>query len=74
MSALKTVIGQAMLRRFEEAYQRYGESFNPDVVWDAADEVVAALVEELTGQTATVKRHHQFVGSMGIDLNSEVLR
>lgn len=74
MSDLRDKIGKAMLRRFEHAYQTYSENYNPDTVWDAADEVVAELVSELTGQTATVKRHPRIIGSMGIELDPEVLR
>lgn len=74
MSGLRDKIGRAMLRRFEHAYATYDEDYNPDTVWDAVDEVIATVVEELTGQTATVTRHPSMVGSMGIRLGAERLR
>lgn len=46
VSELRDIIGKAMLRRFKQAYDDHGEDYNPDVVWDATDEVIAALVAE----------------------------
>lgn len=74
MTALKEAIGRAMMRRFEYAYTEFDENYNPDTAWDAVDEVIAVLVEELTGQTASVKRNKKVIGSYGIELSPEVLR
>jgi hypothetical protein len=71
--SLRQKIGREILQAFEQAYwqSRYKSdnpeehlNYDPDVCWQAADRVVAALVTSLSGQRCRVKK------SGGMELDS----
>ena len=59
---LREVVARAMLAQFEEDYSRFGETYNPDAVWAAADRVVAALASRLLGVEIEARHHPSIIG------------
>lgn len=53
---IRSKIGEAILNRFEITYQVHGVNYDPDTCWEAADDIIAVLVSELTDQKATISK------------------
>lgn len=51
MTDLRTEIGLAILKAFERTYSKYNVNYDPDTCYEAADEVIALLMSNLTGET-----------------------
>jgi hypothetical protein len=67
---LREVIARAVVRAFERTYREHGCSYDPDTCYEAADEVIGALVEHLTGQTVDIKRSRSLIAPALFDLGN----
>lgn len=70
---LREVVGKAMLARFEESYRKHNVSYDPDTVWEAADDVVAALAGALLDQRVSVLRTPGIIGTIGFQTKAPQL-
>jgi hypothetical protein len=50
---LRGRIGFAISERFNITYEKHGIDYDPDTCWEAADDVIAILVHQLTSQMVT---------------------
>ena len=66
---LRELVGKTMLARFEESYRKHDASYDPDTVWEAADDVLAALAGALLNQHVSVLRTPGIIGTLGFNTN-----
>lgn len=55
-------IGRAIVKAFEDDYLQHGTSYDPDTCYRAADEVIAVLLSELTGEPMVARFHPLIIG------------
>lgn len=59
---IRKKLGLAILKAFQRTYDKHGIDYDPDTCYEAADEVIALVLRELTGRPFEAKFDKHVIG------------